>query len=1385
MLRVLFIFLIFLVANAIPQTRENYLHFDHLTMEDGLSHDDVFCILQDQQGFMWFGTAHGLNKYDGYSFTVYDRDNTNTPFLTDKYILSMCEDKHGRLWFGSWDGLNFLDLKKNKIFQFKHDPNNPKSLVGNWIKCIYEDSRENIWIGTKDDGLSYLDHALLDFENPDSNLTFINYSYQPDDTTSLVVNNINTICEDSSGYIWIGTQGGGLNRFDPDQKTFKRFCYLKYEGICDPLIRKIWREPDSKINKLWIATQHTLSELNVTKNKTITYPYNPYIHDGFSAIQKINEHTFWLGSPGKGIYILDKNQGSLNRIRGQACNPGSIRHNWITDIYRDKCGRIWIATIGGGIYKYDRYGHKFPLYQIEVESQEGKNICTVNHLIKDRNPDSSLFWLATPENGVVKFNRETGESVSVAGQGTKIRYHCILQDPDQPEIFWITTWGGALKKVNRETGLGKRFHFHDNFDKVDFHKLQTFMNNANSRQVIKDSKGSIWQTALGGLFQINPKTNDYVVYLPDNNNSKSISSRNVTAILEDRSGQIWVGTFDHGLNCLDPETACFTHYKHDPQNEHTLDQDFIGTLFEDKSGTLWIGTGQILHRLNREQNCIDRYREFPGVIKGILEDDQRNLWISTSKGLSRFNPLLKTIRNYDKNDGLQDNRFILRSAYKSQEGELFFGGQKGFNAFYPDDIVENPHAPPVVLTDFQIFNQSVKPGENSPLVSTISQTSEIFLNYDQSVFSFEFAALDYSATLKNQFAYKMEGVDPEWVYTDSKRRFATYTQLSSGQYIFKVKASNNDGVWNEKGTSVKIIILPPWWRTFWAYSAYIFLFLLSLYALRIYDMKRQRLKQQVILEHDHAEKLREIDHIKSRFFANISHEFRTPLTLILGPIKKWLPQLRNRDLKQDLQMMQRNANRLFRLINQLLDLSRLESGGMTLQARKEDIVQMLRGYIQSFESLARLKKINLEFKAENDSIKVYIDRDKIEKIIYNLLSNAFKFTPEGGEIGITIKIPKSKSQFPIPNSDFIEITITNTGSYIPPEKISHIFDRFYQADNSTIRGHEGSGIGLALTKELVELHHGQITVESAFDKGTTFTVSLPLGQEHFEELEMTHSVPPSSHTFDNELLYEQEAPLGVRPKARKKSPLIMIIEDNPDVRLYIRGHLESSFRIIEAGEGIGGLKLAIKKIPDLIISDVMMPGMDGFELCQKLKTDERTSHIPVILLTARATTEDKINGLETGADDYLTKPFDADELKARIINLIVQRQKLRNHYLKSYKLGSDDKAITQADNLFISKIISITDAHLAEPEYSIESLARDVGFSHSQLIRKLEGLTGLTPSLFIRSRRLLYARQLLNEKAGNISQIAYDCGFNNLSYFARSFKKQFGQLPSDYIKDQH
>jgi signal transduction histidine kinase/DNA-binding response OmpR family regulator len=654
----------------------------------------------------------------------------------------------------------------------------------------------------------------------------------------------------------------------------------------------------------------------------------------------------------------------------------------------------------------------------------------------------------------------------------------------------------------------------------------------------------------------------------------------------------------------------------------------------------------------------------------------------------------------------------------------------------------------------------------------------------------------------------MMGVDPDWVYTDASRRFATYTRLAPGKYTFRIKASNNDGVWNENGLSVRIVITPPWWRTVWAYALYLLLFVSVIYASYRFLLNRARTRQLLRFEHLEAEKLRDLDRMKSQFFANISHEFRTPLTLILGPVEKLLAKTGDAKVRQDLSMVLRNARRLQRLISQLLDLSRLEAGKMSLHTREEDVVALVKQYVQHFESQATIKGINLRFSAAAGPIRAYIDREKIENIVYNLVSNAFKFTPGDGEINVSVaELPLSRAdsaegvKFDCRHG-YVKIAVRDTGCGIRADRIGRIFDRFFKADDSTTREHEGTGIGLALTRELVELHKGKISVRSVEGRGSTFIVLLPLGKDHLKageiaaepadhlegtglgESAMVERVRKKSITRLNgaEGEYTVSAGGGQKPGARstRKSAIILIIEDNADLRAYIRDILYSENRILEAADGAQGLDAAVESIPDLIISDVVMPRMDGFELCRRLKTDERSSHIPVILLTARASGESKLTGLETGADDYIIKPFDSRELSARVKNLIEQRRKLRERFSQAVTLKPSEIAVTSADEKFLRRAIDIIENHLSDADFRVDQFGREIGLSRVQLHRKLRALTGKSATGFIRAIRLQRAVVLLEHRYGNISEIAYEVGFSKPSYFAECFRKQFGCLPSEY-----
>jgi signal transduction histidine kinase/DNA-binding response OmpR family regulator len=668
------------------------------------------------------------------------------------------------------------------------------------------------------------------------------------------------------------------------------------------------------------------------------------------------------------------------------------------------------------------------------------------------------------------------------------------------------------------------------------------------------------------------------------------------------------------------------------------------------------------------------------------------------------------------------------------------------------------------------------------------------LDPQQNTLSFDFAALDYGAPDRNQFEYMLEGANPEWVRAE-RSRSVTFGNLGPGDYLLRVRGSGREGVWSTEDGIARFTILSPWWRTSWAYAVYTLLVLGFLYAAYRLRLREMHLQKEAEMEHFQAEHLAEIDRLKSRFFANISHEFRTPLTLVLGPIRKWRERNREEELTKDMGMAERNASRLLSLVNQLLDLSKIEAGAMLLRTQRVNIVPIVKGIAFSFESSAGLRKIDLEVAAAADEIEVYVDGDKLEKVLSNLLSNALKFTPEGGKVGVAVRISRSPLTPHIGARDedsarwrlsereeFVEISIRDTGIGIPVENLRHIFDRFYQVDNSETRRFGGSGIGLALAKELVDLHHGEIHVQSEAGKGTEFTVRLPMGRNHLKDEEIALGSDDEQEKIEEvdgtglDQGREEERIGHIQGNGQKS--IILIVEDNADVRAYVREQL-IAYQVLESCNGVEGIETAREVIPDLIISDVMMPGKDGYALCRILKTDEKTSHIPIILLTAKAASEHKIEGLETGADDYLTKPFDAKELLTRIRNLIEIRQQLRKKFSAGTVLKPGEVAVPSIDDALLKRIMEAVEAKMGDENFSVEELARLVGLGRRQLQRKLLGLTNLTPAEFIRYMRLQRAHALLKQNAGSVAEIAFQVGFSSPSYFSSSFHQQFGFPPSE------
>ncbi|RLD31147.1 MAG: hypothetical protein DRI73_09265 [Bacteroidetes bacterium] len=774
-------------------------------------------------------------------------------------------------------------------------------------------------------------------------------------------------------------------------------------------------------------------------------------------------------------------------------------------------------------------------------------------------------------------------------------------------------------------------------------------------------------------------------------------------------------------------------------------------------------------------------------------DEKGNLWMSTNNGLSRFSPETERFINYDQSDGLQGLQFNFMAYFKRRTGEMFFGGDKGINYFYPESIITNPNVPSVVLTDFKLFNKSVPVNENSLLKKSISEVNELELKYNENFISFEFVALNYTNSHKNQYKYRMIGLEQDTVYAGN-RLFADYPDMKPGEYTFWVTGSNNDGVWNKEGVSLQIIIHPPFWRNDLAF--FIYALLLSILVIAYVKWRTWRLRMdKENLELQVKERTLEIEkkdlHIletarmKTRFFANVSHEFRTPLTLILSPVKQMMAKKKRKSKKRNrLDLIYRNGLRLLDLANQLLDLSRLDSGRLKLELMEADIIKVLKLIFSSFISLADKKRISYHFWLPEEKILAYFDRGKLETIMNNLLSNAFKYTSDNGEIECKVQLIEAGG---LKGSQLIKISVKDDGFGIEEKNLGLIFDRFYQADEQYHTEGGGTGIGLSLTKELVHLLHGEINVVSESGKGSSFTVFFPLGKDHLRDTEyvivkseLSPALELTQETIDKD--DESLDRSGIEPVSDNKSLQLLIVEDNLELRYFVKEIFQDDFVIEEASDGEEGLRKAILSIPDLIITDVMMPVMDGIELCKRVKTSERTSHIPVIILTAKADMESKLKGLETEADDYMIKPFNVPELKTKVNNLIKQRQKLRKRYENNLRVNVKDVAFSSYDEQFINRVVGIIEDHLTDYEFDVNRLQLKVGLSYTQLYRKLFALTGLSPSKFIRSQRCKHAAKLMEQRYDNVTKIAYKVGFNNLSWFAKCFKEFYGLSPSDYAK---
>ena len=1367
------------------------IRFERISVDQGLPSHVCRAILKDRRGFVWVGSDNGLYRYDGYAFKAYNMTPGRRTTTAEVVISGLLEDRNGVIWIATaGGGLKSLDPRTDSLTTYLHDKQDPTSLAHNDVYGLFEDHAGRLWVGTAD-GLDRLDRVTQNFSH-------IGYSSAGND--SLGGKTIRVIFESKTdpGIYWIGSWGSGLYRFYESKNVWAHFTpdSLDRSTIGGRFVRCI---VPSRVHQgsFWIGTSDGgVSLFSLASNTCRRFRHDPASSVGLSgnnvrALFEDSSGTVWIALDGAGINRFDTKRDRVLWYRHLPDNTNTLPSDGVFDLFEDETGLMWVAT-AEGICKSSVNRGAYIHYEHDPEVPDGMPDAYVASLIEDR---SGRILLGT-RRGVFTFDpaSETFSYLGGPAAGSHDARDTVVRTiyEDRSGKLWVGTPKGNLYTLHYMTGVCTPFASVPGLPKGDKSAISALFD---------DGAGSFWVGTGSGLYALDRAKRTLCSIPISTRDHPEPFSPDIGFISRDRTGTIWMGSWRSGLFSYSPETKAFTAHQYIPGDSSSLGAQHVSDMYEDRQGTLWFATGGGLSRFDRAQGTFKTFTEVDGLpandISWVMGDRSGYLWLGTANGIARFNPVEGVARIYSTTL-VAPIGYLGLCHLHGHDGTMYSSGNYGINIFHPEKARLVDHIPPVYIVSFKIFDHEVHTDRPITMLDAMS------ISHSDNYFSFEFSALGLHNPRQNKYAYELEGFDNNWILSGN-RHYAAYTNVPPGEYVFRVKGSNSDGVWNEKGTALRIVITPPLWKTWWAYAAYAVLGAALLYSLYRLRLNRVRLRYRLAMERLESEKMREVDRMKSRFFANISHEFRTPLTLVLGPLENLLTEMKDEKVRQRLRVIKRNAQKLLGLINQLLDLSKLEAGGMKVRSRQLNIVPIVRGIAFSFESSAGLRKIDLSVSAEEDDIEVYVDTGMLEKILVNLLSNALKFTPEGGEVAVTLtavyRLPDGPHHGGQASPDergvsggrgegVVEIEVSDTGIGIPPDQLDKVFDRFYQIDASQTREQEGSGIGLALVKELVEIHHGTIQVESEVGRGTTFTVRLPLGKAHLTneeigseidgattqkpDLDMGLSLSPQSPVpaLESKLPNQNSARLTSRP-------VILIVEDNADVRLYIRDNLPGIYQILEAEDGAEGVKVAQETIPDLIISDVMMPKKDGYELCRILKMDERTSHIPIILLTAKAASENRIEGLETGADDYLVKPFEPRELAARVSNLIELRRKLRDRFGKRIPLEPGEIAVTSVDDRFFRKVMVAVDQHMGEEAFNVEALSHDVGMSRRQLHRKLIALTGLPASDFIRYLRLCRAMEMLKGNAGSVSEIAYRVGFGDPFHFSKTFHKQFGMAPSE------
>jgi len=1348
--------IMFCAAQQVP------MQFNPINYDQGLSNSTVEAIAQDHRGFMWLGTRDGLNLYDGKQMTVF-RKQKKKGSISDNFIKFLYEDREHTLWIGTINGLNKYDPSTKTFTSFIHQPGNSTSISGNRVNCILEDQQRNLWIATAN-GLNILDRKTGKFKR----------------INDLSVNNtsayISYIFQEKSGRIWVATQAG-LSYYDGVQKRF-------ITSLPNPQLKIKVIQQDND-GGLWLGTENS----GLVLFDPVTYTYKTYRHkdadpsslgnDQVLSLVVDNAGTVWVGTINGGLNIFNKQTGSFIKYTYEPGKIAGLSQRTISSIFEDKQGNFWIGTHRGGVNLYNPEAKKFNVFR-EEPNGHGLSYNDVKCFEEDH---KGQIWVGTDGGGLNLFNERNQTFKTYRNrinEPSSLSSDAVLDiTEDQQHRIWIATWGGGLNLMNTASGTFTHYIHSDNDPAA--------ISSNYVQNIFEDSKHVLWVgTYFGGLNRFDPSTQKFTRITTSFDGETKLKGNNIVAINEDAAGNLWIGTDDGGLNRLNQQTQQFEHYF--DREDRKPD---IRVIFTDHQNRLWIGQSG-LWLYDAKKNNFGIFTDKAGLghnfIKGITEDQSGNLWVSTANGLVKLDPRTKKTNSYNTGDGLQAMEFEANAYMKTRSGKMFFGGINGFNTFRPEEIKNNKFVPPIYITGFQLFNQEVTiGGAGSPLQQDISMTGALKLNYLQSGISFTFAALNYLAPENNTYAYKLIGLDKTFNYTSSGNK-AYYTNLSPGEYELLVIAANNDGVWNTAGTSIKITISPPWWLTWWAK-----LLLLCCIAGSVYVIVRHRHNLQ--LKRLEEAKKEEVHQLQLEFFTNISHEFRTPLTLILGPLEKLQDSTTTPEVTHAYQIIYRNAKRLMNLINELMDFRKAESGTLKLNVTPGNITVFLNEILDEFSIWAQQK--NIRFTIENkmtESRDLFFDRQIFEKILLNVINNAFKYTNDGGSIQISLFneenqfTPSYQNELKIPGDYkakcYVYVTVADSGIGISAESIAHLFQRYYRVRST----HLGSGIGLAFVKTLTLLHKGFIKVYSERNKGTEIMIALPVDAEDYtpdEHWLRDKTYLPEHFNLENYLSIDEGAATGnvEQQPIAVDAKYILLVEDNDELRTFIKDALSNHYTIIEANDGEEGLKMAKERFPNLIISDIMMPRMNGIELCRQIKNDDQTRHIPFILLSAKDALESKLEGVESGADFYFSKPVSINLLLLTLRNIFIQQDKLKERYTIANQADIKETVHSTKDKHFMQQLVTVIESELTNPSFDVDQLCLHLNMSRTKLYEMIKRLTGQSIIEFIRTIRLNKAVYIMTHEDVSISEVIFRVGIQTQSYFTKAFKKEFGKTPSQFLNE--